>query len=134
MAERAAMNVMGYNYQQKRSFDVLLAAAKNEGGNSMLGAGVGLGAGMGIGGAVAQMAAQINPFLNTPPQPAPASDSSSPSQHSQPSQTITCPVCGSNTSEGAMFCSQCGARLVCEGCGKTLTAGAKFCPYCGKQI
>ena len=62
MAERASMNVMGYNYQQMRSFDVMEAAAKNEGGSGMLNAGVGLGAGMGMGGAIGQMAAQMGQY------------------------------------------------------------------------
>jgi membrane protease subunit (stomatin/prohibitin family) len=44
---------LGYTYQQERTFDVLEAAANNEGSaaGQMMGAGLGLGMGVGVGGA-----------------------------------------------------------------------------------
>lgn len=137
MSERATMNVMGYNYQQKRSFDVLESAAKNEGGSSLLGAGVGLGAGMGMGGTIGQMASQMNQYIN-PQQQQPQQNNipvEQPQTQNQNSGTgIKCPSCGKDLMAGAMFCMYCGARLNCAKCGQPLIPGAKFCPNCGNQI
>ena len=139
LSERASMNVIGYNYQQKRSFDVMEAAAKNEGGTGMLNAGVGLGAGMGMGGAFGQMAAQMGQFINP-------NSNNQPSQHFQQNQNPNintvqqnnnsgfCPKCGKPITEGAKFCMNCGNRLVCSNCGNALIPGAKFCPNCGNQV
>ncbi|MBQ6434741.1 MAG: zinc-ribbon domain-containing protein, partial [Synergistaceae bacterium] len=136
MSERATMNVMGYNDQQKRSFDVLESAAKNEGGSSLLGAGVGLGAGMGMGGTIGQMASQMNQYIN--PQQQPQQNNipvQQPQTQTQNSPTgIKCPSCGKDLMPGAMFCMYCGARLNCAKCGQPLIPGAKFCPNCGNQI
>ena len=125
MAERAAMNVMGYSYQQKRSFDVMESAAKNEGGSSLLGAGVGLGAGMGMGGTFGQMAAQMGQYINNAqPQP----------QAQPQAGASVCPSCGQSVPAGAKFCSNCGAKLVCPSCGQAIVPGAKFCSNCGHQL
>lgn len=118
MSERASMNVMGYTYQQKRSFDVLESAAGNEGGSGLLNAGVGLGAGMGMGGAIGQMASQMGQYLNPNAQ----------------AQGSACPSCGKSVAAGAKFCPECGARLVCPECGSALVPGAKFCPECGHKL
>ena len=137
MSERATMNVMGYNYQQKRSFDVLESAAKNEGGSSLLGAGVGLGAGMGMGGTIGQMASQMNQYIN-PQQQQPQQNNipvqQPQTQNQNPGTGIKCPSCGKDLMPGAMFCMYCGARLNCAKCGQPLIPGAKFCPNCGNQI
>ena len=135
MSERASMNVIGYNYQQQRSFDVLEKAAKNEGGSSLLGAGVGLGAGMGMGGAIGQMAAQMGQYINPQQQQAqnPAA-SIQPQAPAQNSNASVCPSCGQAISSGAKFCSNCGARLVCSNCGQPITPGAKFCSNCGNKL
>ncbi|MBQ3693758.1 MAG: zinc-ribbon domain-containing protein, partial [Synergistaceae bacterium] len=127
MAERASMNVMGYNYQQMRSFDVMEAAAKNEGGSGMMNAGVGLGAGMGMGSAIGQMAAQMGQYIN------PNASQQAQVQQTQ-SQAGVCPSCGKAIQDGAMFCMYCGARLACSKCGAKLIPGAKFCPQCGNQV
>ncbi|MBQ6114298.1 MAG: zinc ribbon domain-containing protein, partial [Synergistaceae bacterium] len=130
MAERASMNVMGTSYQQKRSFDVMESAAKNEGGSSLLGAGVGLGAGMGMGGAFGQMASQMGQYIN--PQ-APAPNPSTPTVTPQASGSV-CPSCGQPVIAGAKFCMNCGAKLICANCGQPIMPGAKFCMNCGQQI
>lgn len=50
LAKRAEMGIVGYNYQQERSFDVLQAAAGNEGtAGGVMGAGLGLGIGAAMG-------------------------------------------------------------------------------------
>ena len=138
MSERASMNVIGYNYQQKRSFDVMENAAKNEGGSNLLGAGVGLGAGMGMGGMFGQMAAQMGQYINPQQQlQQPQQNFSAPQQpqtEKQNSGETVCPSCGKNVMAGASFCMYCGARLACPKCGNALIPGAKFCPNCGTQI
>lgn len=134
MAERASMNVMGYNYQQMRSFDVMEAAAKNEGGSGMMNAGVGLGAGMGMGSAIGQMAAQMGQYINpNASQPQSQQAQAQPQVQAQ-SQAGVCPSCGKPVQDGAMFCMYCGARLACSKCGAKLIPGAKFCPQCGNQV
>ena len=126
MSERATMNVMGYNYQQKRSFDVLEGAAKNEGGSSLIGAGVGLGAGMGMGGTIGQMAAQMNQYIN--PQ------TTANTQAQAQAMGYVCPSCGKNVPEGAKFCMFCGSAMACPKCGSALVPGAKFCSNCGQKL
>jgi membrane protease subunit (stomatin/prohibitin family) len=50
LAKRAEMSIVGFNYQQERSFDVMQQAAGNEGtGGSIMGAGLGAGVGLGLG-------------------------------------------------------------------------------------
>lgn len=53
LSKKAEMGIVGFNYQQERSFDVMEAAASNEGSSSeVLGAGLGLAMGAGIGNAM----------------------------------------------------------------------------------
>ena len=63
-------------YQMERSFNVLEAAANNEGaGGQMMGLGVGLGAGVSVGNTVGNIAGQ---YMNTNPQQVPPIPQSSP--------------------------------------------------------
>ena len=64
-----------------------------------------------------------------------------------------CPNCGSQTSEGAVFCDQCGTRLpapetatteaapapaggsvICPACGAGNVPGEGFCDFCGTPL
>lgn len=51
LAKRAEMNIIGYSYEQERSFDTLEGAAKNAGAPTapLMGAGLGVGMGLGMG-------------------------------------------------------------------------------------
>lgn len=50
LAKKAEMEIVGFNYQQEHSFDVLKTAAGNEGAaGGAMGAGMGLGMGFGMG-------------------------------------------------------------------------------------
>lgn len=87
LAKRAEMGIVGFTYQQERSFDVMQTAAGNEGSaGSLMGAGLGVGMGLGmgppLGQAYGQMASQVqvNPAA-TPPSP------NSPPSVSPPGQT-----------------------------------------------
>ena len=80
LAKRAEMSIVGFNYQQERSFDVMQQAAGNEGtGGSIMGAGLGAGVGLGLGvplgqgmGAIAgQMQVGAQPGAAPPPAPPP---------------------------------------------------------------
>jgi uncharacterized OB-fold protein len=65
----------------------------------------------------------------------------------------TCPSCGNETAEGAVFCDQCGSRLqapeaaapettpvpaggsvVCPACGAGNVPGEAFCDFCGSPL
>lgn len=133
LAKRAEMNIIGYNYQQERSFNTLEGAAKNPGSASanIMGAGLGLGMGVGMGGAVggsfSKMAGQVD--INS-------------------KDTKECPVCHMAVDKEAVFCSGCGYdfrgnkdkksqattnEIKCSNCGERLSEKAKFCPGCGKK-
>lgn len=77
LARRAELGILGNNYQQVRSFDVLEAAAKNEG---TTGAFVGMGLGTGLGGAMNPMAqgSGAGAVINTNPPAAPEAASAAP--------------------------------------------------------
>ena len=67
-SERAKMDILGYNYQQERMFNVLDRAASNEGTSSaVMGAGMGLGMGLNVGNAVGgAMNEAINDNIKSP--------------------------------------------------------------------
>jgi membrane protease subunit (stomatin/prohibitin family) len=73
LAKKAEFGILGTNYQQTRSFDVLDAAASNEGSSgNIMGAGMGLGMGAGLGAQMGQQMGSVANALNT--QPSAASD------------------------------------------------------------
>lgn len=138
LAKRAEMNIIGYNYQQERSFDTLEGAATNPGTSAgVMGAGLGLGMGFGIGGAMGPAMGGIASNLNT----------------AAPSAGF-CPNCHAPLVPGKRFCADCGCdttaprpaaqpassapaqqepRFKCSQCGAMLTKGVKFCPECGSK-
>lgn len=130
LAKRAEMNIIGYSYQQERSFDTLEGAANNPGSSSasFMGAGMGLGMGVGLGGAVGGAFGNVAEEINT-----------------QKEETKKeCPKCHAKMSVKQRFCSVCGFdaedkhieksnKIVCSKCGKELTEKTKFCPECGKK-
>jgi ribosomal protein L40E len=88
------MDIIGYSYQQERSFDALQAAAGNEGSaGAMIGAGMGLGVGVGIGSpmgnAMASIAQEVNPI-----------------------GVRYCINCGAVLPNKAKFCPGCGAKVL----------------------
>ncbi|TVX99912.1 SPFH domain-containing protein [Cohnella terricola] len=126
LAKRAEMDILGYTYQQERTFDTLEGAARNEGSGSanVMGAGIGLGMGFGVGGAVGNQMSSLTNQMNI----------ASPNK--------ACPKCQKLNPQEARFCLACGhdymaavptqsAEVQCSNCGKTFPAGAKFCLHCG---
>lgn len=128
LAKRAEMSVMGYSYQQERTFDVLDVAAANEGTSSdIMGVGMGLGLGVNLGGMVGGIMENNMGML---PQ--------------IPGTTIsgsTCPKCGANVLANAKFCLKCGTPtgtdnkddIICPACKKKVPKG-RFCIECGKKL
>ncbi|HIA00976.1 MAG TPA: zinc-ribbon domain-containing protein, partial [Myxococcales bacterium] len=131
LAKKAEMNIIGYTYQQERSFDSMEAAASNEGSASsgMMGAGIGLGMGLGVGGAMGSAMGNMAQQIQTNP-------------------TRACPSCNAQMDESAKFCNGCGgamdgggaakkvepAGIKCDKCGAGIARGAKFCPECGDPV
>lgn len=131
LAKRAEMDIIGFNYQQERSFDTLEGAAKNPGTGSagIMGAGVGLGMGVGIGGAVGTQFGDLTKEIKV----------------TSPAKTKQCPECGGEIDAEKRFCSECGydtqnekekkkKKNMCSKCGAKLDANMKFCPECGNRL
>ncbi len=129
LAKRAEMNIIGYNYQQERSFDTLEGAAKNPGTNSaeFMGAGMGLGMGVSMGGSFGNAFGGITKEINTSHE-----------------DTKICAKCQSVINKAVRFCPNCGSDtqnadkskaldLKCNNCGSVLHKNMKFCPECGNK-
>lgn len=88
LAKRAEMGIVGFTYQQERSFDVMQAAAGNEGtAGAMTGAGMGLGMGLGIGPSMGQAFGQMANQVQTQTQPV----TSAPTQSEAPTPVSATP-------------------------------------------
>lgn len=126
LAKKAEMDILGYNYQQERSFDTLEEAAGNPGSASaaFMGAGIGLGMGVGMGGAMGQQFGTIAGVMNTeaPKGEGPAADA----------PKIKCSKCGSELNPQIKFCSECGSPYnPCPQCKADMEEGATACTVCG---
>lgn len=129
LAKKAEMNIIGYNYQQERSFDTLEGAAKNSGtASNIMGAGLGLGMGINVGRTVGSEMGGISKEINTNAE-----------------DTKVCPECGALMPKNKRFCPDCGCdtqkntstkkkgdEIVCSKCGNKYK-NAKFCPECGSK-
>lgn len=77
LAKKAEMGIVGYSYQQERSFDVMQTAAGNEGAaGATMGIGMGLGMGIGMGPPMGQAFGQMASEVRIPqsgPTPSAAS-------------------------------------------------------------
>lgn len=93
LAKRAEMDIIGYSYQQERSFDTLEGAAKNQSSmqGGLMGAGIGLGMGVGAGGAIGGQFGALTQNLNIAYSP-----------------VKKCANCGNTLNGGMKFCPECG--------------------------
>lgn len=126
LAKRAEMDIVGYNYQQERSFDTLEGAATNPGSlqSGFLGTGLGLGMGFGLGGPMGRQFSNLTQHINV-------------------SETKKCPHCNSIIDKNSRFCNFCGQStetksrvqnvIKCSACGSKIKPGSKFCMDCGKK-
>lgn len=119
LATKAEMEIVGYNYQQKRSFDTMEAAAGNPGAGGVMNAGIGMGVGMGMGVPMGGMMGGMMGQMKF-------------------SGTRKCPSCKRDVESDTAFCPHCGTSMkqaedmiVCDKCGTRSPRGAKFCPNCG---
>jgi len=137
LAKRAEMSIIGYSYQQERSFDTLEAAASNEGAGSsqFMGMGMGLGMGVGLGGAVGSQFGGMAKNINT--------NAVNPAVVQEP--MIKCDACGHSYPSKSKFCPECGDRYCpCPKCGADLPDGTLKCscgyekippcPSCGAEV
>lgn len=130
LARKAEMSILGYNYQQERSFDVMQKAAANEGTgiSPLMGAGMGMGMGMGLG---APMGAAAGAMARTLV-----------SRQLQASAMKTCSACGQSIPDHSRFCPECGHSFAappkpgirCFNCSGIIVPGSKFCPGCGQPF
>ena len=148
LAKKAEMDIIGFNYQQERSFDTLETAAGNEGNSgNLMGAGIGLGMGLGVGGTFGNETSNISKHINTNSQvnKCPKCGTFNPANTKFCGEcgykfiqiNVKCPSCGSDNPEDAKFCINCGIKLkgiTCPKCGKSFNKPTKFCDECGERI
>lgn len=133
LAKRAEMNIIGYSYQQERSFDTLEGAAKNSGSTSapIMGAGLGIGMGLGMGKSVGHSMGGVAQELNI----------------SDTAGKRECPKCHAIIPGTQRFCGMCGydteasgdrkkvtPKAVCSACGAALLKKQNFCLECGRKL
>ena len=93
LAKKAEMDIIGYSYQQERSFDALQTAAGNEGNaGAMMGAGMGFGIGAGVGAPIGNAMASI-------------------AHNIDPMGLRNCINCGVVLPREAKFCPGCGTKV-----------------------
>lgn len=130
LSKKAEMDILGFSYQEERSYNVLDNASSNEGTvGGLVGAGVGLGMGMSAGGYIGHMMSNmIVPNAGE--------------IKSQDIPNIACPECATVITSSTRFCPSCGRsilrekmnfnkKITCDKCQKEIPNGAKFCPHCG---
>lgn len=134
LSKRADMDIIGYSYREKRSFDVMDNIASNSGGAgaNLTGTIIGAGIGLGVAGSVAQtvkdiskpLAETVNPTFVTP--------------NTDGTQNKTCPKCNAVLPVKVKFCFECGygfpQKRYCMSCGVELPQNAKFCLECGEKV
>lgn len=133
LSKRAEMDIIGYSYQQERSFDTLEGAAKNSGSTAapLMGAGLGLGMGLGMGKGVGNGFGEMTQELSV----------------SNTNSTLKeCPKCNMKIPKSQRFCGSCGFdaeknstneendKFLCVECGASIKKDTKFCPECGNKI
>lgn len=138
LAKKAEMDIIGFTYQQERSFDTMEEAAGNPGnlGVGMMNTGMGLGMGLGFAGPAVDM-------VNRMTRSSTFDTGSSPTVK----ESKVCSKCGILNSADARFCSGCGHNLqsvppeepavdktTCHECGFVVVSEAKFCPNCGTSL
>jgi membrane protease subunit (stomatin/prohibitin family) len=120
LAKRAEYQILGTDFAQAESFEVMKRAASNEGGSAapLVGAGIGFG----LGGAIGARAGEMGSELGAP--------------------KVACSSCRAMNDRGTKFCRECGGSIVavatsavrCPSCKADCSPGAKFCGECGTAV
>jgi len=149
LAKKAEMDIIGYSYQQERSFDTLESAAKNPGPaqSSLLGAGLGLGMGLGVGRNFGRAFGDISKnLIVNETQKCPYCNGEIGAEYKfcplcgknlkADEDFIICPSCNTKNIKKAKFCSNCGYGFVkfCPKCKKQISDNQKFCIHCGAAL
>lgn len=135
--QSASLGILGKNmnvYMQKAQADAMLAAAKNPGAGSTMGAGMGMGMGMSMGAMFGNMYNQNLGNQNN--NQANQANNSNNAAKPVGGAAAYCSNCGAALTAGAKFCPECGNKVasVCPKCGKPVQPNAKFCPECGEKL
>jgi membrane protease subunit (stomatin/prohibitin family) len=147
LAKRAEMDILGYSYQQERTFDTLESASSNAGtAGAVMGAGMGLGMGVGMGAQMQSMVASMNTQSPTKecPQCRKQVDANTKfcphcgcniAETSEPQSEHKCSECGAAFADKKKFCSECGRKFnLCPACGDDIPDGASACPSCQSKL
>lgn len=144
LAKKAEMNIIGYDYQQERSFDTL--------SSPFMGLGIGLSMGQKVGNLFQNIAGNIKPsgWLNKEclncHAPIPKRqrycehcgfDNADDLQtEAADLAVVKCSKCGREIKKESKFCPECGASLIkqCPKCNAIIEGSPKFCPECGRKI
>lgn len=129
LEKRAEMDILGYSYQEKRSFDVMDKATSNQASAGIANSLMGIGLGFGLATPIAKGVSNIANSVNV---------SSHPAQSTQQGQSgWDCP-CGEKNIQ-SNFCPNCGSKKptpantwTCPACGKA-NITSPFCPECGSK-
>lgn len=128
LAKKAEMDIIGYTYQQERSFDTMETAAGNAGNGGVMNAGIGMGMGLGMMAPMNQIVGGMSQNLNL-------SGNAQPQQNSQPESFSICDKCGAKNAADAKFCNNCGDVFYrCPACGTDNDESAAVCRSCGKPM
>jgi Putative virion core protein (lumpy skin disease virus) len=133
LAKKAEMDIIGYSYQQERTFDTLEGATNNEGAGSIFSNMMGMGMGLNLGGVFGNQMSNLTQAMSVTVE-------------------RSCPKCNSMNRDGSRFCNSCGYSFVsapsapapsvpvsgqkeiqCNECGQSFSANSKFCPHCGDK-
>lgn len=147
LAKKAEMEIVGYNYQQERSFDTLEGAATNSNSmqGSLMGAGLGLGMGVGMSGTFKNQFGGVAQEINTSSMKECSKCKSKVDVNAKycnscgadmNSNAKRCPKCNNVLGDNAKFCGECGYSLVkkCKSCDAIIENNVKFCPTCGTKV
>jgi membrane protease subunit (stomatin/prohibitin family) len=132
--ERASMGALGDmdRYMRYKAAESMQDAARQPGGAA--GQGMGLGMGFGFGQVMAE---GIRGGGQQGGQTGQGGSGAAPVPQGAP-----CPKCGTPNTQGAKFCSNCGAPqsspkaagVECPGCKEQVPEGSKFCANCGTSL
>ncbi len=122
LAKRAEMDIVGYGYQQERSFDLLEKAVDAPGSlqSGLTDAALGFGIGSEVGRRIGALGRNLS-FSGPEKQ---------------------CPNCRSALDAASKFCNYCGfnfsafnngGQAKCSACGATFPPASQFCSTCGAR-
>ena len=150
LEKKAEMEILGYSYQEERSFDVMDKATSNQASAGIANSLMGIGLGFGMASPIAKGVSNIAGVVNTTPSAQQNNGGWSCSCGTNGITSAFCPSCGSKKPESttawtcptcgksglsSVFCPDCGTKKISPNwdcsCGEANIA-SKFCPNCGK--